>query len=231
MRHVISFTAWDRPHYLQPSLASWRQARGVETADLMFRVEPGNDEVLSLCSDADFGASLSVTVNPERYGESRNPWEALQDGFATGAGFVILGEDDDVVSDDILDYFTWAADRYEHDEHILAVCAFQQYRKPGGPGGVVLEAFHQPWIWGTWADRWENILSGDWDFDYSHKGFDWHIRERHVQQARRACVFPCESRSQQIGREGVHFTPAVYDQFRSYCFQQHYPVVGFTEVT
>jgi len=218
MQQVVSFTAWNRPGYLKASLASWSGVRGISDARLMFRVEPGCDEVTEICHSAADFAETNVTVNPVRFGESRNPWEAMNDAFTqTDADFVICGEDDDVVADDILEYFGWAAERFATYRSVFAVCAFQQDRQ-GGEHEARLEQYFQPWIWGIWRDRWEHELRGDWDFNYSHKGFDWHIREHHVQDSGRAVVFPCRSRVQIIGQEGMHFTPAVFPQYVSRCF-------------
>lgn len=230
MTTVVTFTAWNRPDYLSRSLHSWRKVHGIAGAHLMFRVEPGSPEVEQICRDATFGAALTVTVNPERYGESRNPWEALNDAFTkTDADFVILAEDDDMVSDDILEYFSWASQRFRSYRSVFAVCAFQQEAR-GGDHEALMQPFFQPWIWGIWRDRWEAAdgLRDDWDFTYAHKGFDWHIREGHVQLAGRTCVFPARSRVQIIGEQGVHFTPEVYPDYVSKCFEPSYQAGRFT---
>ena len=44
--------------------------------------------------------------------------------------FLILGEEDLVVSSDALEYFTWARQEFARDERVLAVCS----HSPGGQG-------------------------------------------------------------------------------------------------
>lgn len=229
---IVAFTANNRPRYLRETLDSWAKVRGVEDADLIFRCEPGCPPVEQMCRGATFGASLSVTVNPVRYGPLSNPWRCFHEGFGTGADFVVLAEDDSPVADDVLEWFAWARDRFANRSKVLAVCAFQRHVQPGGPHGAVLAPWFRPTVWGTWADRWQNLLRDDWDHDYRHKGWDWRIIEHWIGERGYLCAAPCQSRSQVSGEfGGTHLHPgAQYQEHLSRCFSPSYPPGEFTEV-
>lgn len=235
MSPVISFTVCGRPGYLSWVLESWRDVRGIADARLLFLCEPGCDEAVALCEAVDF-AERTVTVNKERLGILANPWHALEDGFAR-SDFVVLGEEDLIVSTDALEYLAWCRDRYRSDPGVLAVTTHQYAAQPGSMPGVMPQRFDQDpdphlWVWGTWKDRWEGILRDDWDMDYSYRGWDWHIKDRHLTGRGMRLMAPCLSRSQHVGRlGGIHCTPDQYETMRSRCFvprvgPQEYGEVG-----
>jgi len=231
MRPVVAFTANNRPHYLRETLDSWSQVSGVGDAHLIFHAEPGNTEVLAICHAVRFAGRLTVVQNPHRYGALGNPWHAMESGFATGAPFVILAEDDSPVAADILGYFTWAAGHFADRSDVLGVCAFQRNRLPGGPHAVTTMDRFYPTVWGTWAGRWAQVLRDGWDFDYRHKGWDWRINEHHIATQGYRFAGPCESRSQVSGKfGGTHMTPDLFAGHLSDCFRPDYPAGEFQEV-
>jgi hypothetical protein len=230
---VVAFTVNDRPGYLAETLESWSRVRGIEKAHLIFRAEPGHPGVLAVCRDVSFAAEVTVTINPRRLGPGGNPWRAIEAGFATGTGYVILAEDDTPVSDDILEYLDWARREYAADPSVLVACAFQHHRRPGGPAGALLLPCFYSQVFGVWRDRWETELRDDWDFDYRYRGYDWNLRDRFMQARDFRAVFPCESRSQVSGEHGgTHLHPgAEYQAHLSDCFAPHYDPVAFGEIT
>jgi hypothetical protein len=221
-RPVIAFTVCHRPAYLAWVLQSWRDVRGIGDAHLIFRCEPGCDEAVALCEAVDF-AERTVIVNPERFGVLGNPWQALNCGFAV-ADYVILAEEDLIVSTDALEYLTWCRDRYQDNPEVLAVTTHQYAEQPGGVAGVMPQRFDQDpdphfWVWGTWRDRWENSLRDDWDFTYRARGWDWRVKDYWLMTRGMRLMAPCLSRSQHVGRlGGVHCTPDQYETMRSRCF-------------
>lgn len=227
---VVAVTATNRPGYLIETLESWRQARGIEKAHLIFVCEPGFPDVEAICRAAGFGASLDVRVNPVKYGALINPWVAIEAGFATGADFVILGEDDSPVSTDVLEYFAWARDTYAADEEIITVCAHIQHAR-GTLAEVVRDSHFTCWVWGTWRDRWETKLRDDWDHNYRAKGWDWRITEHWVGDLGYRAIKPAMSRSQDIGEfGGVHASPADFPNAVSTCFTADIPPQEYREV-
>lgn len=201
---ALVFTACNRAGYLHQSVESWQRARGIEDVPVLFRAEPGYPEVVRACREA-FGGRAEVRVNPKRYGEAENQWRAIEAGFATGAEFVILAEDDDLVSTDVLEYFTWAAERFRDRPEVLTVCTFRHHRVPGGQAGVSLAGWFPCNIWGIWRDRWENVIRDDWHAAYLRDGWDTRINLYWVQERGYRTALPCEARCQNIGETGgVH---------------------------
>ena len=232
MRPVVTFTVNNRPDYLRETLASWEQVRGIESALLLFRCEPGCPEAVSVCRAVSF-AETRVTVSPGRLGVLRAPWQAFEDGFAESR-FVILAEDDLTVSQDVLEFFAWCQ-RYENDSGVLGVTTYQHDAQPGGLAGVRTADWSDDdrwhfWVWGTWRDRWDAFLYGDWDFDYSHRGWDWRIRDHWVRRGLRMMA-PSAGRSQHIGKYGgSHCTPAQFASLRSPSFTPSVPPQQYREM-
>lgn len=235
MTLTVAFTVNNRPRYLTEALASWSQVRGIEKAHLLFRCEPGCPEAVDLCEAVDF-APRTVVVSPRRLGVLAAPWHALDGAFAAGARFAVLAEDDLTVSTDVLEYFTWCMERWQQDKDVLAVTTHQHQEQPGGPPGVRAADWRNPdswhfWVWGTWAGRWEKHLRADWDFTYTHKGWDWRIRDHWVLERGMRVLAPSLSRSQHIGEHGgTHASPAQFGALRSRCFTQDVPPQDYQEV-
>ena len=222
---VVAFTAYNRVGYMREVLESWSHVRGIGDAELIFRVEPNQPEMANLCRSVSFAKSARAIDNPERYGALGNPWYAMDTGFDTGAEFVVLAEDDSIVSTDVLEYFDWAAREYQHDKSILAVCAFWWPESGGDLRHVNRQHRFAPTIWGTWADRWHEVLGPTWDFDYSYRGWDWNIIQRIMGD--RKCLFPAQSRSQHIGRDGgTHMTVSLFQEYQSKSFVPDVPRIG-----
>jgi hypothetical protein len=164
-----------------------------------------------------------------------NPWHALNDGFKVG-DFVALGEEDLIVSADVLEYLAWCRDRYRDDPQVLGVTTHQYLEQPGGLPGVMPQRFDQDpdphlWVWGTWKDRWENLLRDDWDFTYRARGWDWNIKTHWLGVKGMRLMAPCLSRSQHVGRlGGVHCTPDQYETMRSRCFVPQVPPQEYAAV-
>ena len=68
---VVTFTVWNRPHYLRQVLDAWSAVRGIGGAVLEFHCEPGCDEAVDLCLGVGF-AERHVLVNKERLGAAAN---------------------------------------------------------------------------------------------------------------------------------------------------------------
>lgn len=241
-RPVIAFTVSGlRQKYLRAALDSWAAARGVQDWHLLFCLEPCH----KFFPVAEFTgwvrgafASAEVQVNPARLGCLRNTRHAMRSAFALGAEFAVLAEEDCCVSTDALEYFCWARDTYAADAQAAAVCAHARHTDRGGQGEVVRQAWFSPIVWGTWRDRWAELIDPTWAASAGNtESWDDHLR--HVlYDAGRVSIFPVRSRSLHIGEMST-LTPGLlaewfYRQARSDCFDparppQNYREVPFTE--
>jgi hypothetical protein len=229
---IVFTVSGERPGYLAETLASWRRARGVGRWRTAFLVEPGTR--VPDCRAVIDGAfpDAEVVVHPERRGVLANPHAALTHGFAGGAAFVVLAEEDIVVADDVLEFLTWAATTCRDDPSVLAACAFSRLPAPQPPD-LVTDGEFSPWVWGTWADRWHDVLDPTW-FAAARapepgggNGFDFGIARTLAATGRRV-VIPRASRSDDIGQYGgVHAVPAEYEAGRAATFVAHRPPVRF----
>jgi hypothetical protein len=225
---VLAFTACNRPGYLGQVLESWENVRGIGDVPVVFRAEPGFPQVHAMCREA-FGGRADFHLNRRRLGEAHNQWLTIETAFATGTDFVVLAEDDDLVSADVIEYFTWAADRFRDRPEVLAAATWREHRIPGGQAGAELAGFFPCNVWGTWRDRWENTVRDDWHASYMRDGWDTRLNLYWVQERGYKVVLPCESRCQNIGEYGGAHGDGVRAQ--SDCWAADIPPQEYAEVT
>jgi hypothetical protein len=236
MKSEIVFTAYNRPNYFEDTVKSWNNVRGFTGIPVMVHLEPSPTAETMGNIAFKLNTSVDVFLNEERQGVLTNPWNALDGAFSRGADFVILAEDDIVVSQDILEYFEWTAIEYATAYNVLAVCAFSHVGG-GKPGHVVQDDHFSPLIWGTWSDRWYRYLRDTWDKDYtsgnpdgSEAGWDWNIK-RIMTENNLKVIKPLHSRSDHIGEHlGTHMTPDMFSGSRGADFSPNRGRARFLEV-
>ena len=249
---TVMVTAWRRPDYLRQTLESWSRVRGISEVR-RFTIALGWSDKATLEKQTEVIDAAKrppdplpmLRVKPDSSaaraarGMGRAIGEAVSAAFADpGCQFVICGEEDIVVSDDVLEYMSWAAAEFKGDSRVLAVCAHtpagQGWDEPGAgpredpdadPGAVRLIQGFSPWVWGAWRDRWERVLKPGWDWDCNMgdamtSGYDWTIALRTIGLTGRVCAMPFASRSQNIGRDGGWAAdPAQFDATQSASFR------------
>ena len=230
MRIGLMLTACKRPYYLEPVLHSWAGAEGAnELCGMAVALgqSPQEPEQLALIRSMAPGAHVwpDSPQAAASNGMHRAIAEATSRAFREfNADFMILSEEDLQVSSDVLAYFRWAAETFQHDERVLAVCS----HSPGGQGWdphepaqdadadqetVRVVPYFNAWCWGTWRDRWTQVLEPKWDRECDSggaldSGWDWHIATRILPAGNFLCAVPDASRSQNIGKDdGWSSTP------------------------
>src|SRR5581483_10835591 len=163
--HAVAFTcSGQRERYLRETLESWRQVRGIDEWSLVFSFEPCEqvfpigafyEWVTNAFSDA------HVLVNRTRQGCARNTHQAMVSAFSQGAQFTVLAEEDIQVSTDVLEYFTWAAGKYE-GAGLATVCSHVKASDGGRPDQVTRASWFSPLVWGTWAHTWREFVAPTW---------------------------------------------------------------------
>lgn len=226
MKKHLTFTAYNRPSYIQSVIESWNAVRGLQEIEASFYIEPS--EFQNEIADIVFELNTTTTTvtHNELQGVLTNPWGALNDAFEAGAEFVILAEDDVIVSQDALEFFDWAATEYQTAHSLLAINAFSSLGS-GKDNQVYTDMSFSPLVWGTWRDRWEETLRDSWDKDYStgnpdgsEAGWDWNIN-RIIQDNNLRVLRPVNSRSDHIGEYGgTHMTPDLFSGSRGASFEQ-----------
>jgi hypothetical protein len=208
MKLAVAITVNDRPEYLMRVIQSWANVRGIENTWVIFQVEPTSEVCFDLCKDAGFNKKL-VLLNQVQMGALGNPYVAMQSGFSSvgDIDFVIVGEDDSVVTPDALEFFSFAARHYSDHPLCLGACSFQA--EPTGAADIVFPRhYFASVVWGTWRDRWD-VIREHWPFDYQ-PAWDRYLLDL-VKDTEHYFAFPGISRSQHIGKYGgTHMPP---DQF------------------
>lgn len=216
---ILAFTVAGRRDYLRQTLESWLATDLSLVTAVHFFIEPIEVDEVNMVIEA-FAVRCTVPVikhlNKEKLGVLRNPWHLFDHCFRIeGAKFVILGEDDFLVSPDVLNFLCSA----EKNDTTMAVCA--KWVGKGADNNP--STWHRTKeftgnIWGTWPDVWNKYIKDTWDFDYSSgkaddtpSGWDWNLGLRVIPKNNLHCIVPTASRSKHIGITGVHCTAEVFD--------------------
>ena len=226
MKKAVFITAMDRVDYFAETLQTWESVRGIEDWHVLVRIEPSpvQDKIAQLAKES----SMNVHINPEVYGVLPHPWLGFERLFEEGYDFVVRAEDDLLVSDDILEYFDAMAENYKDRQDVVVVLAFNPVASDDSDSTVRLDGEFNPWVWGTWSDRWQNVLRTNWDFAYStyngwpgnEAGWDWNFKTRVFPAHGLKCVQPSHSLVQNIGVWGVHGSPDNFQPAESW--EQHH---------
>jgi len=225
---------------LRETLESWKRVRGAKDWHLYALIEPSSHiqqtvELFNSLFDENPFASKEILVNPQIYGPQHNPWVGMERLLHQKSNdFAVCTEDDHPVSDDILEFFSWADEAYRDDPEVGTVCAYSKVS--GLQDAVARYVGFSPWTWGTWRNRWQSVIGPTWDHDYStyngfpgnQSGFDWNLNTRVFPRLGLSTIYPQESRSQNIGVYGAHALPELFEQSPS--FTLHRNPVAYKEV-
>lgn len=228
---AVIVTAYRRPWYLEQTLESWRQAGGtgqVHSFTVALGWDPGTWKAQLRVIDgfraaSGLGSRVRIKVDSEAARKSNGMHRAIGEAaqhVLTGPAvqFVVFGEEDVTVSDDVLEYMSWAGGQFAADRSVLLACAHSvgaagwDKPEPADDGGADQEAvrllpYFNPWVWGTWRDRWEQVIEPAWDWDCNSggpadSGYDWNLATRVIPRGGFVCAVPDASRSQTIGEDG-----------------------------
>lgn len=234
---AVAFTVSGlRQKYLRAALDTWAHVRGIEKARLIFSIEPGNNfpvaEFQQFISQS-FPGQARVEVADQKLGCLRNTRRAMD--LALGeADFGVVAEEDLHVSDDVLEYLSWASEQYRDDSQVTTVCAHVKDSKVKDPAAVTRASWFNPLVWGTWRDSWEGFVRPGWGpCPGNHEGWDRNLQVQ-VSATGKQSVFPVLSRVIHRGETStltsLPLSEFFYREFLSHCFQPHYEPQAYKEV-
>ena len=216
---VVVMTACRRPEYTQQVIDSLSKCEGVEDYLFLPFVEPIDEEVMRILYDVNFCPN-QVHVNMKRYGHTLNTYHALTMGFGISE-YVILIEDDTILSPDFLKFHEFAKEKFRDDQDIFTVSAGHYHEPDRIYDPSLLHAYKKnDWFsnqgWGTWRDRWletdgmhqvwenpEYIEGKNYVVQYKYGGCDALMNKIHRKERKE--IIPVVSRVLNIGvEEGVH---------------------------
>lgn len=219
MRSAILLTTYNRPHYLEKVLESWQHVRHFQEWPLHVFVEPSEEmpQIIGMLESLDH-PNMHIHINPTIYGVLHNPWVGFETLFREEHfEFVVRVEDDLLVSDDILEFFAFQAEKWEQRENVYAVLGFTN--ENGDDDAYRLVPNFSPLIWGTWWYIWQDKIGPSWDHDYStynhtpghQAGWDWNLNTRIYPADGALSVAPTSTRVKDIGEFGVHANGTLTD--------------------
>lgn len=223
MKKALFLTAYNRPDYLKDALDSWVDVRGTEGWYFVAMIEPSPVQAVVLRLFEEFlrtvpWAGCEIGINPTRYGVLHHPWVGFQRLFNDlEYDYVVRAEDDLMVSQDILEYQSWAAETYQGDPDIGIVTSFAADNRSSAEVHRQL-GLGSPLVIGTWKDRWVDVIGPTWDHDYStytgspmvESGWDWNLNVRVMPSMGLHAIIPNKPKAFHAGIYGEHSTPAIY---------------------
>lgn len=253
---AVIVTAKSRPDYLERVLRSWENVRGSEQVHT-FLLALGRGPMQSVQMGQVNDSSLRIRIRLDSHRADASPGmhraigEAIDSALgAPGVQFVVLGEEDVVVSSDTLEYFAWARKEMARDPQVLVALAHNR----GGSGwdaktigqaaggmewalrdddteadqGVVRKlAYFNGWGWGVTREAWTEVIRPQWDWDCnsggpSDSGYDWNMQLRVLPSGGWLSLVPDAARSQNIGElGGTYSTPEIHSLQQSRSFREH----------
>ena len=139
MRKAVLFTVFNRVDYLKETLDSWLNIDRTQDYDFYFYMEPSDvsDQIEKLIYNFEDKANVNfgIRYNESVLGTGGNTWRGFEDLFKK-YDFVILAEDDVVVSKDVLRYFDAVEKMYRDDDEIAIISANTKWDTTD-PTGVV----------------------------------------------------------------------------------------------
>lgn len=253
---AVVVTAKSRPKYLDQVLRSWELVRGAGNVRT-FTVALGRSDMVKVQIDLIENSTLRTHIRLDSKEAERSPGMHRAIGEAIDAvlqdpqvNFVVLGEEDVVVSDDILEYMTWARKEMTRDGQLLVACAhnrggcgwdaknrigsdstgYWSLREPdqnADQQAVRPLAYFNPWGWGIYRDAWFKVIRPQWDWEcnsggQTDSGYDWNMATRILPGGGWLSLVPDAARSQNIGAYGGTYSgPEIHPLQVSQSYREH----------
>lgn len=199
----ITVSGYNRPDYLRQACDALARCVGIEDCRVFVLLDPCDET--EACRAVAIRHGWECFAYEEHAGCNNAILAALMFGFETlGGDYHVHFEDDCVPTRDALLWFSWARDRYRHDQSVFTVSG---YRQKGNTRlrECRLRRWFTPWGWATWPDRFAEMKQR-WS---AKDGPSWDIIVNHVVRGTRWEACPWVSRVQNIGAErGVHVPDA-----------------------
>jgi hypothetical protein len=243
---ALVITAHKRPEYLREVFRSWALARRVGELR-MVAVALGQsyryDDQVDVIKEAEELLSRHIVILRDSPDAMRSPGmhralgEAIDRLFSDfRPWWALCGEEDVIVSDDVLEYLDWA--QQQADDNTLCICAHNE----GGAGWDGLNhlraddhasqalvrrvPYFNPWVWAVSKPVWETVARPVWDWDCdaagpNDSGYDWGM-QRLASIGPWHGLVPAAARSQTIGEHGgVYSTPGIFPLQQAQSFRAH----------
>jgi hypothetical protein len=206
----IGFTVFNRPDYLRRTLWSWASADLSAVKDITFFVE--DTPIRGSCVHAiqefmeEVGVPVEIVLNTGKphphwgcFNNTKRVFDVLSTDFD---GFVILAEDDFVISPDAVRFLSTMADLHKDDKTVLAVCCKNNQRNTCSliPAEWKYAPDFSGAVWGTWTSTWRDFLGSK----FTERDWDIQITTKTLPQHSKRCVVPVANRSFHIGEMGIH---------------------------
>lgn len=197
---TIVMPVYRRPAYTKQALDALATCDGIDDYVIIFSIDGNSCEVREVIEEfclhdkVYFQGPNKGHEGNDRYGANANVLQALNLGFEL-TDFVILVEDDVILSPDALKFLQWGNREFGSNSTITAISAYNRNNKEfDDVNRAVMKKGFCPWGIGIWKNRFTNI---EFDCD-SLIAWDTQIKN---QTKGKYIVQPLVGRCQNIGAE------------------------------
>ncbi len=191
MKNVIVSLAYNRPDCERECINHLEACKGIENYKVFFFVEPCDCEVLDIIKASNL--DKEIILNNSLKGLWVNKKEAVR-ACMKMTDFIIVIEDDVLLSSDALEYFEWAKKTFNNDESIKTVTAYNfldgEYHDALSHE-VQARQWYNSTAWAIWKSRYETL--SNWTGEDRDLMQQLHIGQNGYE------VFPLLSRANNIG--------------------------------
>jgi hypothetical protein len=116
-----------------------------------------NETRLKIINSIDWNCNIHQLFRDINIGVDKNVYEAINWMFETEKWGVII-EDDCIISQDFFYLCESAFPKYEHEEVVAHICANNTKPLTQKSSKIEFVNFPTSWGWGTWREKWYNIM-------------------------------------------------------------------------
>lgn len=213
----ISLTCFKRADYLQEVLDSLKTSINKSNSNFIFypHIDYNNDKVVDLIKSVDWIPTQYVCNKPP-VGCNTNTRNAIQSAIQYHDAIIHL-EDDTVLSEDAIDYYIYALNKYQDDPKIISVSGYNKtdYQNTDNYYETFTEQFFCCWGCAFWKSKIDIILN-NWTKQLlfmNPQSWDSHLQEN-LFKNRYSQVRPVISRIQNIGaKNGTYVHDPVWHYY------------------
>lgn len=207
-KYAMTMTACSRPTYLKQVLDSLAKNPGTQNYTLHFGIEPVNSEVAKVCQSVTF-MPTSVTINKNRLGVLRNPFELLKRTFESGVEGVLYLEDDVILSQDAVNMATWYFAQESKNDYLCMNLYNHDSSSDADPSAMFPGDKFSALGMAITKEQWKSHFEPNWTND--RRGWDFSITA--LIGSGKKVLQPRVSRSHHIGRQGgTHYYAPMHDK-------------------
>lgn len=214
MKKGISLHTNNRPFYTKQVIEGLKTNDRLSDYSLYISSEPNPEQLQEIYYSYDIEHFLNI--NPTPLGCMNNSFKSVEMAFVDGCEVVVMLEDDDVPSLDMLDLVEFYIDQ-KPKKDVLCMCLFSNNEDSNADNSLIYtnEEFR---TWGLVITKiqWDLYFKKTWKVESNslgNHGWDWNMIALQKDLGLKIWK-PLVSRIKNIGEQGINYNPGLYKAHR-----------------